>query len=234
MCGRFTLRTPLNLLVEHFGADTSKLVQLDLFAPRYNIAPTQNVLIVRASKHGAGRQFAYARWGLVPAWTREPHKGPPLINARSETVAEKPSFRSALKSRRCLIAADGFYEWQADEAGKSQTKQPHFIHYPDDRPFAFAGLWERWHNDDEVIESCTLVNMAAKGWMTEIHHRMPIILDPKQYDLWLDPTVDDVEELRHLFQPRDYSHLVAVGVSTHVNRVKNDDPRCVAPEPRLF
>ncbi len=181
------------------------------------------------------------RWGLVPSWSKSPSKGPPIINARSESVIEKPSFRTAIKRRRCLLLADGFYEWQATQSanpsGKSSAKQPYFIHYADDRPFAFAALWERWesHNTDEPnIESCTLVNTAAVGWMTDIHHRMPIILRPSDYAVWLDSQLNDPEQLKPLFVPRDYPELKARPVSTHVNRVKNDDFRCIASEPRLF
>ncbi len=236
MCGRFTLRTPLKLLAEYFDAEASDQVQLDLFGPRYNIAPTQQVLIVREALD-RGRELTAVRWGLVPSWSKAPTKGPPLINARSETVTEKPSFRSAIKRRRCLLLADGFYEWQANEAGQSSVKQPFFIHYPDDRPFAFAAIWERWKSSSTAaadIESCALVNTAAEGWMTDIHHRMPIILDPADHAFWLDSQLDDPQQLKRLFAPRDYPELEARPVSTHVNRVKNDDRRCVASEPRLF
>lgn len=169
MCGRFTLRTPAKHIAEIFGLS-------DVFdlPHQYNIAPSQDVAAVRLNREGKKRELAMLHWGLVPFWAKDPKIGYRTINARAETLATKPSFRNAFKKRRCLIVADGFYEWQKTN-GK---KQPFLIHMKDDRPFAFAGLWEHWKGDDEVIESCTIIVTEANDLMKPIHDRMPVILSP--------------------------------------------------------
>jgi putative SOS response-associated peptidase YedK len=159
-----------------------------------------------------------------------------MINARSETLAEKPAFRSAFRARRCLIPADGFLEWRQSASGAKGKKQPFWIHRPDGGPFAFAGLWEGWRDPGAglAIESCTIVTTAANATLRELHDRMPVVLAPGDYPLWIDPNVDEPGRLQHLLAPCGDDELVAEPVSTHVNRVANDDPRCIEPERTLF
>jgi len=223
----------MNLLVEQFDIGLESARQLPLFEPRYNIAPTQDVLVVRERERGE-REAAMLRWGLVPSWAKELQAGAPLINARAETVAEKPAFRTALRRRRCLIPADGFYEWQkASGAAARGKKQPYYIHRRDERPFAFAGLWERWTGGPEV-ESCTIVTTSANNTLSALHDRMPVILSEEDYALWLDPAVEDAAAVTPLLVPAAEVVLVAEPVSTHVNRVANDDPQCIEVQRALF
>ncbi|MEX2317368.1 MAG: SOS response-associated peptidase [Pirellulales bacterium] len=245
MCGRFTLRTPASVLIAHFDLEVRAEQQLELFKPRYNIAPTQEIVVVRADPTDRRRTVTTLRWGLVPSWSKEPLGGPPQINARAETLADKPTFRTAFRRRRCLIPADGFYEWQQAASGGRGKKQPFYIHRPDNAPFAFAGLWEAWTArsgpalpGDAVaplsIESCTIVTTAANERLRELHERMPVVLAPADYGLWLDPHVEEPASLAHLLAPCGPAELVAEPVSTHVNRVANDGPQCIAPERALF
>jgi putative SOS response-associated peptidase YedK len=228
----------MTVLVEQFRLDVQSARQLALFEPRYNIAPTQDVLVVRDAEEGGAREVAMLRWGLVPSWAKEVQSGAPQINARSETLAEKPMFRTAYKKRRCLIPADGFYEWHASASGPKGKKQPYYIHRPDDRPFAFAGLWESWRSKDTseplAIESCTIVTTSANKTMAPLHDRMPVILSEGDYDLWLDPAVQKPDEVAHLLAPCGEDELIAEPISTHVNRVANDDPRCIEVQRTLF
>jgi putative SOS response-associated peptidase YedK len=236
MCGRFTLRVPATVLIEHFDLDVRADSQLVLFEPRYNIAPTQEIVVVRAGLGGGRRRASTMRWGLLPAWSKGVASGAPMINARSETLAEKPAFRNAYRSRRCLIPADGFYEWQQSASGAKGKKQPFWIHRPDGGPFAFAGLWETWRDptSELAIESCTIVTTSANAALRELHDRMPVILAPGDYELWLDAHVEDTGKLQHLLAPCGDEELVAGPVSTHVNRVANDDPQCIEAERTLF
>jgi putative SOS response-associated peptidase YedK len=244
MCGRFTLRTPLTVLIEHFDLDVHADRQLPLFEARYNVAPTQEVLVVRNDPASGKRTADMLRWGLIPSWSKDAKGalGPPMINARSETLAEKPMFRSAVRRRRCLIPADGFYEWQQGAGGAKSKKQPYYIHRPDGGPFAFAGLWEIWKQSELsagpdaplTIESCTIVTTEAKAKLRELHERMPVVLAPCDYEMWLDPKVEDPKALAHLLAPCGEEELVAEPVGTHVNRVANDDPRCIAVQKSLF
>jgi len=236
MCGRFTLRTPAAVLIEHFDLDVRDDRQLALFGPRYNIAPTQDVVVVRADAANGSRTASMMRWGLLPSWSKGVASGAPLINARSESLAEKPAFRSAFRSRRCLIPADGFYEWQQLAGAAKGKKQPFWIHRPDGGPFAFAGLWERWRDPSAelAIESCTIVTTGANAALCELHDRMPVILATGDYGTWLDPKVDEPGMLQHLLTACGDDELVAEPVSTHVNRVANDDPRCIEAERTLF
>ena len=221
MCGRFTLRTPLSLLTQQFLFPPPAA---DLLTPRYNIAPTQEVAAVRADGH-QNREIVLLRWGLIPSWAKEKSIGNRLINARSETVDTKPSFRTALKRQRCLILADGFYEWKKQEGGK----QPYHITLADGEPFAFAGLWERWQRGGPRLESCTIVTTEANDAMRSIHERMPVILSPNDYALWLDPSVQDAARVRPLLAPYSEAALRATPVSTYVNSPRNDSPECVVP-----
>jgi putative SOS response-associated peptidase YedK len=217
MCGRFTLRTSARDLVEIFQL----LRTLDV-PPRYNIAPTQNVLVIR--QVNKFREPSLLRWGLVPSWSKDPKSGPPLINARAETLIEKPTFRSAFSKRRCLIPADGFYEWKK---GEGKTKQPFYIRLVKDEPFAFAGLWEWWKgSDSSAVESCTIVTTEANSRLRELYDRMPVILHEEDYDRWLDPGLTDAALLQPLLVPFPYEQMTLYPVSPFVNSSRNDGPTC--------
>jgi len=221
MCGRFTLRAPASVVAEQFG-----LFDAPPFTPRFNVAPTQPVAVVRCSPEEAEprRELAWLRWGLIPSWAKDAAIGNRLINARSETAAEKPAYRAAFRRRRCLVVADGFYEWQRT----GRAKQPHFIHLRDDRPFAFAGLWETWEGPEEgPIESCTLLTTEPNELIEPIHNRMPVILATEDYERWLDPAVQQPNELVPLLRPYPADQMAAYPVSTYVNSPSRDDPRCI-------
>jgi putative SOS response-associated peptidase YedK len=219
MCGRFTLRTPTADLVEIFEIARS----FDL-TPRYNIAPTQEVAGVR-EVHGR-REMVQLRWGLLPAWS-DASSGPPMINARSETAATKPAFRNAFRHRRCLIPADGFYEWQTAEGG---PKQPFLITLKDERPFAFAGLWERCRGPDQKpVESCTILTTDANDRLKDLHDRMPVILPADLYVPWLDPEIEDIDALESMLTPYPSAEMSLRPVSRRVNNARNDDPECIRP-----
>jgi|SRR5262245_36926748 len=202
MCGRYTLRTPLNVLAQQFLFALGDLpADLDL-QPRQNIAPTQTVAGVRRLEPDSPRQLALFHWGLIPNWAKDAKIARQTINARSETLAEKPAFRTAFARRRCLLIADGYYEWKT--VGKK--KEPLLFRLKSGQPFAFAGLWERWRGsagtpaEAPPLESCTIVTTSANSLSAEIHDRMPVILDPADYDLWLDPA-SDKERLLTLLAP---------------------------------
>jgi putative SOS response-associated peptidase YedK len=218
MCGRFTLRSSGEAVAEAFG-----LPEVPDLLPRFNIAPGQPVAVVRQKQQAQGRELALLRWGLVPAWADDPSLGHRLANARSETAATKPSFHRAFRSRRCLVVADGFYEWQ--RAGG--RKQPYFVGLQGDRPFGLAGLWERWDKHGEPVESCTILTTDANELMRPIHERMPVIVPPDQYGLWLDPRFEDTKKLAKLLRPFPAEGMLAYRVSTLVNNPKNDGPQCV-------
>ena len=192
--------------------------------PRYNIAPTQLAPVVRTTAEGK-RELVELRWGLIPSWATDPSIGSRLINARSETAAVKPAFRAAMRQRRCLIPADGFYEWQK----LGRIKQPIFVHRSDDAPFAFAGLWELWIDaEKQPLETFTILTTAANEQLRPLHERMPIILRPESFSKWLDTATTDPEDLESVLRhpPQD---LVLQPVGTHVNSVVHDDPSCIAP-----
>ncbi|GIW94550.1 MAG: DUF159 family protein [Pirellulaceae bacterium] len=216
MCGRFTLRAPASRIVEVFQLDAAPD-----WSPRYNIAPTQQVFAVRAD--GTTRHGVLLRWGLVPSWADQLDKSGRMINARAETVAVKPAFRRLIARRRCLVVADGYYEWQKRDGGK----QPYWIHRSDDGLFAFAGLWDRWEKGDEPVESCTIITTDANRLTRSIHDRMPVILEPEHYQRWLDPANHDVSSLQQLLVPNEQQPLRADPVSTYVNQVRNEGPRCI-------
>lgn len=219
MCGRFSQSKLAEAIAQAF--DVANVPSL---TPRYNIAPTQSVGTVLQTQEDAKRQFRMLHWGLIPSWAKDPKMGARLINARAETVAEKPAFRSAFKQRRCLIIADGFYEWQ--QQGKK--KQPFYCRMNDGHPFAFAGLWEHWEGaEGEVIDSCTIVTTEANELMHPIHDRMPVILAPKDYDLWLDPKAQKSDLLQPLLHPYSSQEMTAYPVSTQVNKPSNDCPECI-------
>jgi putative SOS response-associated peptidase YedK len=201
-----------------------RLADTPLFDARYNIAPTQPVAVVRATS--AGRELAWLRWGLIPSWATDPAIGNKLINARAETVSEKPSFRSAFKQRRCLIPASGFYEWQKVSAGR---KQPHFIRPRDGGLFSFAGLWERWNDPQgEMIETFTILTTGANDVMRPLHERMPVIIDPAADALWLDPGTEAVT-LHSLLMPYPGERMEAFPINPWVSDPKHEGPRCLEP-----
>lgn len=217
MCGRFTLRTPLTVLVDQFHFDIGN-AQLAL---RYNIAPTQDVAAVRLVD--GNRQLALLRWGLIPSWAKDTKIGGSTINARADTVATKPAFRAAFKRRRCLVLADGYYEWL--KVGKS--KQPYLYEVDGGKPFAIAGLWESWWGtagpDTPAVESCTILTTEANELARKVHDRMPVILDEGDYDAWLEPASGDVA---HLLTPLSAERMAARPVSTYVNNARNEGPEC--------
>lgn len=217
MCGRFTNAITWRELVELYRIHDQPALNL---RPRYNVAPTQEIPFCRLAD--AGREIGLGRWGLIPAWAKDLKSGYSTINARAETVAEKPSFRSAFKSRRCLIPADGFYEWKKLEEG---GKQPYRLCLADRLPFSFAGLWER--NDKLDVTSCTIIVTEPNAVASEVHDRMPVILDPEQYDAWLSPATA-AEEAKALLQPYPGA-MISYPVDKAVGSVKNDNATLVEP-----
>ncbi len=214
MCGRFTLRVPASVIAEQFS-----VLEVPELQARFNIAPSQPVSVVREANPGT-RALSMLRWGLVPHWAKDIAIGNSLTNARSETVASKPAFRSAFRKRRCLIVADGFYEWQRSKS----RKQPYFIHRRDDRPFAMAGLWENWEADGGLLETCAIVTTEANDLMRPIHDRMPVIIAPDDYAAWLDTSRDGGDSLLDMLKPHQGDDLEAYAIGTRVNSPKNDGP----------
>lgn len=221
MCGRFTLAADPSELGDEFEG-----VQFPPdIAPRYNIAPSQPVLAIR---NDAKQRADFLVWGLVPSWAKDPSIGNRLINARGETLAEKPAFRGAYKYKRCLIPADGFFEWKAGQGTK--TKTPYVIRMKGRQPFAFAGLWDEWHSPDgSELFSCTIITTAPNDLMAPIHNRMPVILQRQDYGPWLDPAPRPAASLNHLIRPFPAELLEAYPVSTLVNSPANDSPECIQP-----
>jgi len=220
MCGRYRLSQRKQLIQEYF--DTADEVDWE---PRYNIAPSQSAGIIRQDRAKPERRFSLARWGLIPYWAKDASIGYKLINARSETVGSKPAFREAFESRRCLIPADGFYEWKRE----GQTRQPFHLSLQDDSLFAFAGLWDRWKDTSgQVVESCSILTTTPNALLANVHDRMPVILRPEAYDLWLDPGFRRAETLKEMLNPFDATLMKRYPVSTRVNFVRNDDPQCAA------
>jgi putative SOS response-associated peptidase YedK len=221
MCGRFRLARKKEILEAEFDAD-SALDDLD-WVPRYNVAPGQEIAVVRQAANRPARLLSTMRWGLIPSWAKEPSVGYKMINARSETVAVRPSFREPVQSQRCLIPADGFYEWRREV----KQKLPFCFTLTDDSVFAFAGLWDRWRSPQgQFIESCTILTTTPNELLKDVHDRMPVILAHDAYDLWLDPGFKKVEELQPLLKPYAADAMRRYRVSQRVNQVKNDDPEC--------
>jgi putative SOS response-associated peptidase YedK len=219
MCGRYTLVTPAKKLAEEFSLDASSV---DL-PPNYNVAPTQGVAAVLSE--GGERRLEILRWGLIPPWADDPQIGSRMVNARAETAPEKPSFRRAFRERRCLIPSDGFYEWKRTNG----SKQPYYIHMKDERPFAFAGLWESWNdNGGPAIRSCTILTTGPNALVAGVHDRMPVILPAGSYDACLDPEAER-DELAALLAPYPEDEMEAYPVSRFVNSPSNNDPRCIEP-----
>ena len=220
MCGRFAKRSPAKKVAKQF-----KVEEVPPLAERYNVAPAQTVLAVREASDG--REATLLKWGLVPRWAKDSGIGNKLINARSETVTEKPSFREAFTRRRCLIPADGFFEW----ARRGERKRPFYFHMRDGEQFAIAGLWERWEGDGKPLETCTLLTTEANELLAPYHDRMPVILRPEDYETWLDPGLRVTERLRALLRPYSHVEMSAYAVGALVNSPSNDTPRCVEPVP---
>jgi putative SOS response-associated peptidase YedK len=219
MCGRFVQHSDPEIYARQFELDT-----LCEATPRYNVAPTQSVLAIRETDPGT-RELVPLRWGLVPFWSKGPDSRYSMINARAETVGAKPAYRDAFKHRRCLIPAEGFYEWKAFNGGKT----PFLIRRADARPFAMAGLWERWRQEDgELLESCTIIVTDANSLVRDIHDRMPVILNDRDIGAWLDPENEDAEELLAMLKPADPAALAMHEVSRQVNSPRNDGPELLA------
>ena len=217
MCGRYMLTTPVDALRQLFLFTERPNLQ-----PRYNVAPTQDVPIVRLSREGDRRELILVRWGLVPYWAEDVAIGNRLINARAETVHKTPAFREAYQRRRCLVPADGFFEWRKD----GKVRQPLLVRRQDGAPFAFAGLWERWKQPDgDVLRSCTIITCPPNALVAPVHDRMPVILDAADHAHWLDPEAGGSD----LLKPCPAEWLEAIPVSTRVNSPQNDDPECIAP-----
>ena len=232
MCGRFMLTTPARRLANLFEFPALDEEE-DILYPRFNIAPSQPIATVRCEL-GNGRRLAMVQWGLVPAWAKDRQPGQGLMNACSETAAVKPSFRAAFRKRRCLVLADAFYEWQ--QGGKK--KQPFAIRLWDSSPFAFAALWERGlRADGEPVETCAILTTQANDLVRSIHERMPVILPPDHYDVWLDPNVQQPEVLQPLLVPCDPTALTLSPVNPWLNNARHEGPRClesVPQEPGLY
>ena len=223
MCGRFVQNIPFETLQQNFNlrTKTSDII------PNYNVAPTEEILTI--IKHDNENELEKLHWGLVPFWAKDISIGSRMINARAETVLSKPSFRNAFRKRRCLIPANGFYEWK----GEKGNKHPYYVSIPSGGPFAFAGLWETWtdkeRDEESVYKSCTIITTAASESIREIHHRMPVILDPDFYEKWLNVAIQYPKELEIILKDGVIHDMKYHPVSTFVNSVKNNDPNCIKP-----
>ena len=229
MCGRFLASTPVSDLADRLGAGE---VTVEEWVPRYNVAPTDAVVAVATSRHGT-RRLGRLSWGLVPHWVEGPRPGKRLINLRSETLADRPGFRTILQRRRCIVPADGFYEWRP--AGPGRAKQPFLIRAVDGSLLAMAGLWDVWSptgagaDPDARLRTCTVLTTGPNALVATLHDRMPVLLPPDAWDAWLDPSVTDLGELLSLLRPCSDDLLELVPVGTRVNSVKNDDPNLIEP-----
>jgi putative SOS response-associated peptidase YedK len=223
MCGRYTVTATPEVLRALFG-----YAEQPNFPPRYNVAPTQPIAVVRLMN--GKRQFALVRWGLLPSWVKDPKAFSLLINARGETVNDKPAYKAAMKRRRCLIPADGFYEWKA----LGNRKQPYYIRAKSGEPFAFAGLWETWTGPNgEELETAAIVTTDANQTLAPVHDRMPVVIAPEQFDLWLGGADGDTAAAAALIRPAPDDLLEAYPVSNDVNRVANDNPRLIEPSTEI-
>lgn len=222
MCGRYRLSRRREVVEEYFDVSSD----IEDWKPRFNIAPTQPVPVVHQHPKEPRRNVSLIRWGLIPSWAKDSSVAANMINARSETAAALPAFREVLKLRRCLIPADGFYEWKRT----GTNKQPYCFEVNEGELFAFAGLWDRWQAPDgKLFETCTIMTTTANQTLAGIHDRMPVILAPEHYDLWLDPRVQTPSAVESLLTPFDAGSMRSYPVSTRVNTVVNDDPECSAP-----
>ena len=221
LCGRFTLSAELNEIIDRFSIEAA--IQEELYHPSYNIAPSQPVLSV--INDGNRNRLGYLQWGLIPSWAKDEKIGFKLINARSETLAEKPSFRDAYKKRRCLIVADSFYEWKRQD---DHTKTPMRIKLKSDELFAMAGIWERWKSPKgNTVFTCTVITTTPNKLMQDIHDRMPVILRPEDEHIWLNPAINDLHVINHLLVPLQEDLLEAYEVTNLVNSPKNNSPQLI-------
>jgi putative SOS response-associated peptidase YedK len=223
MCGRYTLTSPGEVVAEIF-----ELVDVPPIPPHYNLAPTQEAAVVRVAGPGAPRTLDWLRWGLIPAWASDPAIGNRMINARAESAADKPAFRDSFRRQRCLVAADGFYEWRKLDA---KTKQPYLIRRQDRLPFAFAGLWSAWRGAaaDRPLATFTILTTSPNELLRPLHDRMPVILDRRDFAAWLDPANRDTAALQALLAPAPTAGWEAVAVSRAVNNPAHDEPDCIEP-----
>ena len=222
MCGRYRLSRRKQVIEEHFDTVSGE----EDWSPRYNIAPTQPIPVIRQNPKEPVRELSLVRWGLIPSWAKDSSAAAKMINVRSETASTKPAFRDALKSRRCLIPADAFYEW----ARTGKAKQPFCFEINERKLFAFAGLWDHWRDPNgNWIKSCSILTTTPNSMTSAVHDRMPVILDPDSYDLWLDPWMKDAAAASDLLKPYDARLMRCYPISTRVNRVANDDEECSAP-----
>ena len=222
MCGRYRLSRRKQIIEEHFDA----IGDPDDWIPRYNIAPTQPVPVIRQHPTEPTRHLSQLRWGLIPYWSKDASGAARMINARSETAHTLPAFRDAMKYRRCLVPADGFYEWKRS----GTTRQPYCFEVNEGAQFAFAGLWEGWKDpSDTWIKTCTILTTTPNAVTSAVHDRMPVILDPSDYDLWLDPGMKGSAALSQLLKPFDSRLMRCYPVSSRINQVQNDDPECSKP-----
>jgi len=233
MCGRYRLSRKKQLLEEHFATDPWE----DDWEPRYNIAPTQPVPVIRQDPKQSVRRMSVVRWGLIPSWAKDPSGAAKMINARSETAATLPAFRDALRLRRCLVPVDGFYEWQ--RTGKA--KQPFCFEVNEGQLFALAGIWDRWRDPSgTTVETCSILTTIPNDLTAPVHDRMPVIVEPDAYDLWLDPVMSDMRAVSDMLRPYDARHMRCYPVSPRVNHAANDDEECsrrvelAAGQPALF
>jgi putative SOS response-associated peptidase YedK len=222
VCGRYRLSRRKQIVEEYFDSVSGE----EDWAPRYNVAPTQSVPVIRQHPKEPIRELSLLRWGLIPSWSKDSSGAARMINARAETASTKPAFRDALKSRRCLIPADGFYEWM--RTGK--TKQPYCFEVGESELFAFAGLWDRWKDPaGNWIKTCSILTTIPNAVTSPVHDRMPVILDPDSYDLWLDPGMTHVDAASDLLKPYDARRMRSYAVSTRINSAVNDGAACSAP-----
>ena len=234
MCGRYRLSRRKQIIAEHFDAISGE----QDWSPRYNIAPTQSVPVIRQHPKEPRRVLSLMRWGLIPSWAKDVSGSAGMINARSETAAAKPAFRDSMKFRRCLVPADGFYEWRRS----GTTKQPFCFEVNEGELFAFAGLWDRWRDPSmQWIRSCSILTTTPNAVTSAVHDRMPVILSRDNYDLWLDPGMTNIEVLSDLLTPFDARLMRFYPVSNRINQVQNDDADCartaeleLPQQPRLF
>jgi putative SOS response-associated peptidase YedK len=221
MCGRFARKSDPRKLAKEF-----RVAEAPEAESSYNVAPTHNILAVR--QNDDGREMTFLKWGLVPSWAKDASIGAKLINARAETVEEKPSFRDAFRRRRCIVPADGFYEWKRE----GDRKQPFFFRLKDERPFGFAGLWERWEGQDgQVINSCTIMTTEANGVLRPVHDRMPVILHPEDYEMWLEAGERERRLLKELMRPYPDEEMTGHPVSPAVNSTRGRGPELISEAP---
>lgn len=222
MCGRYRLSRRKQIIDEHFDSISGD----EDWTPRYNIAPTQAVPIIRQHPKKPRRELSLVRWGLIPSWAKDPSGAAQMINARAETAATQPAFREVFLSRRCLVSADGFYEW----ARTGKAKQPYCFEVNNGELFAFAGLWDRWRDSSgQWVRSCSILTTTPNAVTSAVHDRMPVILDEVDYDLWLDPGMKNVDTLSEMLKPYDARMMGCYPVSTRLNQVRNDDAECAMP-----